>query len=150
PEQPERSRLNDFDDSPREDRINPAVRGKVQLPAIFLIVIAVLNLIAAIPCILTGLGLAATSPEALHMEMKKNPQQQQQIADMKKQFGWSVRDIYYGELFSFIGLGGFNLLSPIFTLLGGIQMLRLRGYGLAVFGAVMAALPCISCSACCG
>jgi hypothetical protein len=42
------------------------------------------------------------------------------------------------------------LLGTVLTLLGGIGMYRLRWYGLAVTGAIIAAIPCISCLGCCG
>ena len=42
------------------------------------------------------------------------------------------------------------LLGVILSLLGGMRMLALRSYGLCIAGAVSAAIPCVSCSGCCG
>ena len=41
-------------------------------------------------------------------------------------------------------------ITALLNIIGGIQMLRLRSYGLALFASILAAIPCISCSACCG
>jgi hypothetical protein len=36
------------------------------------------------------------------------------------------------------------------TILGGVYMRSLKGYGLAIAGAIIACVPCISAMACCG
>ena len=38
----------------------------------------------------------------------------------------------------------------VIVLLAGIRMLKLRSYGLAVTGSILAMIPCLSWMACCG
>jgi hypothetical protein len=47
-------------------------------------------------------------------------------------------------------VGVLGVLGAFLTIFGAIQMRGLRTYGLAMFGAVLAAIPCLSISACCG
>jgi hypothetical protein len=150
PEQPERSRLSDFDDYPREDRNVANVRGRVQLPAIFLIVVGVLNILFAFYQFFSA-AVAATMPakelQASNEQISKafgggksNSPFANMTPDEFKTFQVSTNGV----------IGALAFGGSIFTLLGGVQMLRLRSYGLAIFGAIVAAIPCISCSACCG
>jgi hypothetical protein len=44
----------------------------------------------------------------------------------------------------------FSLLAAAITIFGGMRMLKLTSYGLAVFASVLAAIPCISPMGCCG
>jgi hypothetical protein len=43
-----------------------------------------------------------------------------------------------------------NLIASVLSLIGGICMIRLRGYALSVTGAVATVIPCVTCTACCG
>ena len=44
----------------------------------------------------------------------------------------------------------FALLSAVLPIAGGVRMLSLKSYGLALTGAITASIPCISAMACCG
>ena len=48
------------------------------------------------------------------------------------------------------GLGLLALIAGLLTVIGGLRMQQLRSYGLAISGAIAAAIPCISCMGCCG
>ena len=54
------------------------------------------------------------------------------------------------SLFVCLGIGGLGGLFSLLTILGAVRMMALKSYGLAVFVSVLAAVPCISCMACCG
>jgi hypothetical protein len=47
-------------------------------------------------------------------------------------------------------LAALALAGSLMTLLGGIGMYNFRWFGLAMGGAIIAAIPCISCLGCCG
>jgi hypothetical protein len=134
---------------PEAARPVDAVRGRVQMPAIFLIVVAVANLILALVCF--GVGFAYSQiPAAQAEQMIQNDPWQKKNIEQMKQAGLSVQDVLNWYTYGGFGLGAVNLVGALLILLAGIQMLRLRAYGLAVFGSILAALPCISCSGCCG
>jgi hypothetical protein len=42
------------------------------------------------------------------------------------------------------------IVLSVVTILGGVSMRSLKAYGLAVTAAVIACIPCISATACCG
>jgi hypothetical protein len=46
--------------------------------------------------------------------------------------------------------GGVLVLIGLLIILGGVRMRRLQSYGLALTGAILAAIPCLSIGACCG
>jgi hypothetical protein len=48
-----------------------------------------------------------------------------------------------------LGSGVVGALLALLTLIGGIRMRGLRSYGLAMVGAIIAMIPCLSPSACC-
>jgi hypothetical protein len=127
--------------------ISRAVRGRVQAPAIALIIVGVVNLLLGAGAALFGLQ-AANTPEAL-VEQQLEVQQPGQLKQFK-QMGWSVRDILNFYLYGGIGGGALGLVTALLAILGGARMLALKSYGLAVFASVLVAIPFISCSACCG
>lgn len=136
-----------------------AARERLLTPAILLIVLSVLNLLAflyslgnAIFTTLTpaddlvkaqiamyekagemlGPGMAKATKPAIEQIQETEP------AAFKRQallVGWLMTAA--------------SLIVPVLGLLGGINMLRMRAFGLAVSGAVATAIPCLSASGCC-
>jgi hypothetical protein len=132
----------EIEDSGRARRM---AAERTNLPGIFLIVVAILNLLAALG--LVGLGFATLSlnPE----EFEKALAQQASTQNVTKDSGYSaeqLRDLY-GR--TYIGWGAIALLLALVTLFAGVCMRGLRLYGLAITGAIFAALPCISPMGCC-
>jgi hypothetical protein len=113
--------------------------GKLQAPAI------ALNCVGGIDLLFALYGLTRNL-------LGMNPPQQQPPP------GWEGSP----ELMQFFELlqgnaGPINLvmsvcsvLAGVLIILGGIQMLRMRSYALAVAGSVLSAIPCLSLLACCG
>ena len=56
---------------------------------------------------------------------------------------------YTQSLLENFGVGVFWLILSLITIFGGVRMMSLRSYGLAVAGAVIAVIPCVSPSGCC-
>src|SRR5205807_657149 len=82
---------------------------------------------------------------------------QKQIDLMKKEFpqlfaqqNISAEDAKSQGAAVMFGSGGVGLVASLIIILGGLRMRALRSYGLAVTGSVLALLPCVTCTGCCG
>jgi hypothetical protein len=125
------------------------VRGRVQAPAIGLIVVGILNLLFALYMVVNSLYTTAMPAEKLKAQQSAmydalppsmRAEAEQKTADeMKTQamlVNWPL------TLFAF--------LASVLPIVGGVRMLSLKSYALAMIGAVCAAIPCMSIMACCG
>ena len=129
---------------------NPAA-DRTNLPGILLLVIGILNVLASLYLLLYGVRAMMMTPEQRQeakreMEAQQTPQQREQM----KQLNWSmdkILDVWFGVALAW---GGLALICGLVTLLGGWQMRSLHSYGLAVTGSVLALIPCLSPTACCG
>jgi hypothetical protein len=140
------------DPSAQAEALHRQAREKVSLPAIFLIITGVINLLPAGYFLVNAALLRNRTPEQLEAqkaEMEKNPALKKQFDEMAKQ-GYTMKDIQNFGVYGCGGTGVAAIVASIFTILGGIRMLQLRSYGLAVFASVLAAVPFMSCLACCG
>jgi hypothetical protein len=63
--------------------------------------------------------------------------------------GWFGNSIA-GIGITYIVVGLLALFAAALTIFGAVRMLSLRSRGLAVFGALLACIPCLSVTACCG
>jgi hypothetical protein len=122
-------------------------RGRVLAPAICLIVIGFLNLFMAAAPALYGMGAAKIPPEQLEAEMEK--QNPKQLEDAKAQ-GWTVAEIRNILVYGSFSCAILDFLASFLVILGGVRMLMMKNYVLAVFAAILAAIPVVSCSGCCG
>jgi hypothetical protein len=111
-----------------------------------LLIVAVFNLILSLGCFAVGFGYSQIPPEKMEEMMEK--QDPRQVAQMR-QAGFTGETLI--KIYSYGGYGGgaVGLLVSLLTILGAIRMMMLKSYGLAVFVAVLTAIPCISPSACC-
>jgi hypothetical protein len=138
-----------FDPESPDPYASPPTGQRATLPAIFLIIVGVLNLLAAG---FFGLRSYQTSklPEADLQSAFEQLQEMEQYREMFKQY-----KISNGEDFRvFVVKGGtiFALVTGIpalLTLLGGVCMSVRTARWLAILGSVVAAVPCVSPSACC-
>ena len=129
-----------------------AIRDKVSLPGIFLIVVGVLNLVAAAAEVGAGVyaqQLPDAEIERLLDELEKNfPEIGKQMREEVKKAGSLEQIKKQAARQQFIYAAGHAVLA-LLTIFGGISMMRLRRFGLAVTGAIVAAIPCISPMGCC-
>jgi hypothetical protein len=134
---------------------DPAVRGRVTLPAILLIVVGVLNLVATLLVGGSGLVNLSKSPAELqkqqielYKQMFTDPDMQKQMLDqLEKQ---DPQTTYNEAVWGNVGAGLFWLLIGLIVIFAGVRMMGLKSYSLAVFGSILAAIPCVSCpGGCC-
>jgi hypothetical protein len=123
------------------------VRDRVMFPAILLIIAGVVNLLFAGGCILIG---AIASPEFIEKAMN-DPNQPQFVKDAMAQNAGNATpaELAAQARIQYLGIGIANVLTMFFSLFAGVRMLQLRNYGLVFFGAIAAAVPCVSGSGCC-
>jgi hypothetical protein len=122
-------------------------RKRVQAPAIALIVIGVLNLLLAAGPALYGIGAASLQPAQLEEAMRaQNPKA---LEDAKAQ-GLSITQIRNMLVYGSLSLAGADFFASFLVIVGGIRMLSLKSYGLAIVASILAAVPGFSCSGCCG
>lgn len=130
--------------------LNPAAE-RVNAPGILLMVVAILNLVVAALLILRGLQLKDQTVEEFKQQIEQARKVLPQLipewgqpgapdpADMKNQ----------STTLSF-SLAGVIFVAALLTFFGGVRMRAFQSYGLAIAGSVLALLPCISPTACCG
>lgn len=133
-----------YDPAPDPD----AARGRVSVPGIMLVINGVIN-------VLFTLGLLGVGVFAVAQPEEKIRESQEMTKEMtKKMFpDVAVQDqdpaqIRMTQMAEFFGGGAVAGLASIIMIVGGIQMSRLRGYGLAVFASILALIPCVSCGGC--
>ena len=123
------------------------VRDRVLFPAVLLIIAGVIYLLFAGGSIMVGV---IASPTLIENAMN-DPNQPQFVKDaLAKNAGNATPEELAAQArIQYFGIGIANLLTMFFSLFAGIRMLQLRNYGLVFFGAIAAAIPCVSGSGCC-
>jgi hypothetical protein len=119
----------------------------VQLPAIFLMIVGGLNLLWTGYWVVNALTAALASPERLAESQAMAARIFGQPPEAEKKTPDELRS--QGILVGSVG-AGLTFVCSLLSILGGWRMYQLRSYGLSVVGAVSAAIPCLSLSACCG
>jgi hypothetical protein len=139
---------------PRErGNSDDAVRARTNLPAIFLILIGIFNLLGCFGCLFVAITTATTSLEEFEARQKAAEQMMPQLKNLQEEAKKQGQAVSYadqkrqGVIMYSIG-AVINLIGAILPILGGIAMFRLSGYGLAMAGAVVAAIPCLSVASC--
>jgi hypothetical protein len=122
-----------------------AARDRVQLPAIFLIVVAVLNLLIALYWLVDGLFVTQMPLAQFEQTMTaRNPDLPAQL----KQLGWTWEGVQKGFGYGFVALGVVGVLVAFLGIWGGVRMLQLRSYGVAILASILTAVPVLSGCAC--
>jgi hypothetical protein len=134
--------FDDFrhDDTYDRDDELPAIRsalGRVRLPAIFLIIVGLLNIPGSLFWALTGAN-AIWNAEA-------NEEISKQMNLPKTDPGQMKMGGYF-----YFGLCVVSFIAAAITIFGGVRMLKLKSYPLAVIASAFAVIPCVSPMGCCG
>jgi hypothetical protein len=131
------------------------VNNRAHIPGVFLIVLGACNLLSAVFPLVGLVRLSTIDPVVVFEQTKKlnlamfppdSPWHDEMVKQMNEQTPEGLRRqnlITYS-----IGAVAW-LLSGVLVFLGGMSMVRMRGYSMAVLGSVVAALPVLSPVACC-
>ncbi len=152
----------DYDDRDRDDRFDDRDRGrggddsrggfleiarkKVSTPGLMLILAGLLSLV------IEGglLALASTNPNAFvdwYQKTLIDSQQDPKVkADIQQQFDQQKAGMRLDSPLNF-GSYGLGAVLAVLTILGGVKMRGLSGYGLAMTGSIAAIIPISGC--CC-
>ncbi len=122
-------------------------RKRVQAPAIGLIVVGVLNLFLAAGPAFYGIGASKVPPEQLEKAMKEQNPKALEEAEAQ---GWNVTQIRNMLVYGSFAFAAADFFASFLVILGGIRMLSLKNYVLAIVASILAAVPGFSCSGCCG
>ncbi len=123
------------------------VRQRLQMPAIGLIVVGVLNLFWAL---YMGVNALVVTMMPAQDMMKQNEAMYKAMGvDMSAQ-GKSPDEVKMQGIIISWPWALLSFVASILPLVGGLRMLSLRSHALAVCAAIAAMIPCISATACCG
>jgi hypothetical protein len=126
----------------------PAAR--VDLPSICLIVTGVVNLLLACGPLFIGAQAALMPPEVFEEQIAEAKRRDPNFEARMAQAGLTSEQLRQVMVRVFLSWGVVGLLSGLLTTIAAIRMRLLRSYTLAVVGSVVTALPCVSCTGCCG
>jgi hypothetical protein len=135
-------------DQPYGLDVTRSARERCDLPGIFLIVVGTLNLLMALFTVFRGLQVSMMPTTELELQLRQA--QEMFPALFQGQAMPSAEDLKGQLVGSFVGGGIVEVLAALVTIVGGAKMRQLKAHALAVVGSVLALLPCVSCSACCG
>jgi hypothetical protein len=103
--------------------------------------VGVLNACCALLLLGSGIGVLGRTPDEWAED---------EIARDLLEQGWTVGGVRGLALAFDWGLGALVLLAAIVTAIAGVRMRALKSRGLALTGAVLAIIPCLSPAGCCG
>jgi hypothetical protein len=142
-------------DSPQLPGAASYAQQRVQVPAIALIVVGIVNLILMLFQVGATVRTALRTPQDIQKEAEENLEKMEQLfpglqeaykQQMKNESpeGLKTQALITNTILSVLGL-----LAAFLSLFGGIRMRGLRSYALSVAGAISAAIPCLTCSGTC-
>lgn len=142
-----RGRREEPDD---EDDSQTRAMSKTNAPGVLLGICGLLNVIYFMVIGFVFVQLLTTTPEEMEEREKLSQQMFPGMKDMMAQAQSVPAADRYRQALGMYGLGAFvSLIGVVLPLLAGIRMRSLRNYMLCIVGAVTAAIPCVSGSACC-
>lgn len=122
--------------------------NSLRTPAVILLVLSVLNLLFSSYSILSSRSITADPDAAevqFHQEIDRQPNLKAEDRDALKKW-FSAENI---RLYStwILACPGIFAVSSLLTVIGCVQMLRLRAYGLCILGSILALNP-VNCPCC--
>jgi hypothetical protein len=124
-------------------------RSRVSAPAVLLIIVGILNLLSAGFLLFRGAQVALTPIEDFKEQQEQSKKIMQQMFPGMEQPPQTPEELKMQTVAGSLGSGVVGAILALLTLFGGIRMKGLHSYGLAVVGAIIAMIPCLSPSACC-
>ncbi|HBI42194.1 MAG TPA: hypothetical protein DDY78_04960 [Planctomycetales bacterium] len=126
-----------LDDPQRPDDDGAAIR-RVKLPAIFLLIVNVLNLLAGLYFMVSAIVVKKGGGNVQAPMEKQWDDMKPDERDAMKRFGINSSDDYIALAGNIcLGWGGLTALVSVLSVFGAARMLSMRSYGLAMFGAIV-------------
>ncbi len=121
-----------------------AIRGRVRPPAIFLLVVNALNVLAGGYLLLNAFTIKSNPAAA---EAMVDQQWSTMTPDQLKQVHETLGSTH--DFITTIGNvtlweGGLSVVIGVLGILGGIRMLSLRSFGLGATASILTAIPCVT------
>lgn len=116
----------------------PEIKGQLQVPAILLIVVGVLNIFSSLYLVGSG-ALTLAAPDMI--SNMQTPEQKAQMEKAKQQ-GVNPDNIFAGVGVAYLAWGILGLVGSALMIFGGVKMMSLTSYGLVMTGTVLAMIPC--------
>lgn len=123
-------------------------RGKVVVPGVLLIIAGAVNVFGALYLVAMGAWWALKPVDQVAKEQEQGQEIVKQMLPVLPQ-QQTPEQLKITEAVGNLVWGALAGLAALPLVFGGIQMCRLRSYGLAIFASILALVPCISCSGCC-
>ena len=131
-------------DDPQRPADDSAARRRVAIPALFLLIVSVLNLLAGLDFMVDAIFIKNGSPQAQAQLDKQWDDLGQEWRDALAEQGWTEESYFMAIANMLLGWGALTSLAGVFALFGSIRMRVLQSYGLAMLGAVLTARPCVT------
>jgi hypothetical protein len=128
-------------------------RRQTSTPGVVLFLSGLLNGLLALLLIVSGIQAMRMSTEEYAENIRQLGENNPALADMIERMLADPGALEGLKLWSgpiTLGWGIVSLLLAVVVCFGGLAMRRLRGFGLSVAGAVIAVVPLLSCTSCCG
>ncbi len=128
-----------------------AAKERAKLPAVFLLVLGVLNLLGSLlPASIAFFG-GMVPPETFAAEYqrlgKQNPGMFAEAAKQAEK--QDPKDLQKQVVVVYSVIAGAVFLASLVVIFGGIRMLQMRSYALCIVASIVAAIPGVSPSCCC-
>lgn len=166
---PRRPRLDDTGDEPPGIGPNRELaRSRLMFPAILLLILAIFNLLLALfQTGATGYAAVISAEDVREMQasqterigkitenMTQDPAAKKKIQEDLGKAVAEIRaknagDIKTAYLAQNVPIALVGLLIAVLTLWGSVNMMRVKGFGIAMTGAILTIIPCLSVGGCC-
>lgn len=132
-------------DDPQQNPDEEVARRRVRPPAILLLIVSVLNILAGLYCMVDGVFVKQNAGDVEGKLQSEWDDMSADEHDLLAQFGIkSPHDLVLLGANFYLILGGVTALVAVISFFGAIRMISLHSYGLAMFGALLTAIPCVT------
>ncbi len=141
-------------DSSGDARQLAQAKERVKLPAVFLIVVGVLNLLVGLLQVGGTVYIAIQPADAMRESTIERYEQLGKSIPFFQELAKEARkqqpDALKTQSVSVNGAMSLALLvASLLVIFGGVRMVQVRSYGLCILASIVASIPCISFTACC-
>ncbi len=131
-----------------DPRLSPeeaSLAVRLAIPGAFLIFAGIFNLLISSLFLFAGIALANENPEDILARMRQdNPQQAQMLEGQLAQANMTWERAISIYRTGFLVAGGLGIATGLLGIWGGRAMTRRQNHGMALAGALVTAIPCVT------